>query len=243
MVSVAAKGAEMFQTLAPNGGPRVALSDDAWLPFAESRRAHHAQADAERRRTLAKSEDGYWTMRHKRAREQAAKLSPAKVPVSKSLGALTAIDHFINTKLETQNVEPAPYIDDFAFLRRLALDTAGRVPTIEEINQFFAELAPSRESRLRRRVRAIDRFLQNPSWADHWVSYWQDVLAENPGILKPMLNNTGPFRWWIHDSFADNKAMDRFATELVLMEGSAYYGGPAGFGMASENDVPTAQKA
>src|SRR4026208_178947 len=89
-----------------------------------------------------------------------------------------------------------------------------------------------------RRARAVGRFLQHPNWADHWVSYWQDVLAENPGILKPMLNNTGPFRWWIHESFTDNKAMDRFVTELVMMDGSVYYGGPAGFGMASENDVP-----
>src|SRR6185436_2833707 len=94
-----------------------------------------------------------------------------------------------------------------------------------------------------RRARAIDHMLADPRWADNWVGYWQDVLAENPGILKPMLNNTGPFRWWIHESFLDNKPMDRFATELVMMEGSQYYGGPAGFGVATENDVPMAQKA
>jgi hypothetical protein len=58
-----------------------------------------------------------------------------------------------------------------------------------------------------------------------------------------MLNNTGPFRWYVHEAFSDNKPMDRFATELILMEGSAHYGGPAGFGLASENDVPLAQKA
>jgi hypothetical protein len=69
------------------------------------------------------------------------------------------------------------------------------------------------------------------------------VLGENPGIVKPMLNNTGPFRWFIHEAFSDNKPMDRFATELILMEGSVHYGGPAGFGMATENDVPMAQKA
>jgi hypothetical protein len=58
-----------------------------------------------------------------------------------------------------------------------------------------------------------------------------------------MLNNTGPFRWFIHEAFTDNKSIDRFATELILMEGSSYYGGPAGFGVATENDVPLAQKA
>ena len=117
------------------------------------------------------------------------------------------------------------------------LDTVGRAPTIEELNQFLADRGTSR------RAEAINRFLANPLWADHWVSYWQDVLAENPGILKPMLNNTGPFRWYVHEAFSDNKPMDRFATELMLMEGSANYGGPAGFGIATENDVPMAQKA
>ena len=37
--------------------------------------------------------------------------------------------------------------------------------------------------------------------------------------------------------------MDRFATELITMEGSASYGGPAGFAVASQNDLPMAAKA
>ncbi len=37
--------------------------------------------------------------------------------------------------------------------------------------------------------------------------------------------------------------MDRFVTELIRMEGDKLSGAPAGFGMASENDVPMAAKA
>jgi hypothetical protein len=150
---------------------------------------------------------------------------------------LNDIDRFIGAKLEAVNAKSAPLVDDYAFLRRLALDTIGRVPTIDELNEFLRDSAEDR------RAKAIERFLQHPNWADHWVSYWQDVLAENPGILKPMLNNTGPFRWYVYEAFSDNKPMDRFATELIMMEGSSYYGGPAGFGVATENDVPLAQKA
>src|SRR5207248_2859852 len=43
--------------------------------------------------------------------------------------------------------------------------------------------------------------------------------------------------------FRDNKSMDRFATELIMMEGSLYGGSPAGFAMASQNDAPFAEKA
>src|SRR6185369_14006664 len=119
----------------------------------------------------------------------------------------------------------------------VSLDASGLIPTPAEIRAFLAD--PPAE----RRSRAVERLLASPSWADHWVSYWQDVLAENPGILKPTLNNTGPFRWWLHEAFLDNWPIDRFVTELVLMDGSRMYGGPAGFGMATQNDAPMAAKA
>jgi hypothetical protein len=92
-------------------------------------------------------------------------------------------------------------------------------------------------------MKVIDHLLADARWADRWTSYWQDVLAENPNMLKGTLNNTGPFRWWIHEALLDNKSMDRFVTELIMMRGSAQYGGPAGFGLATQNDLPMAAKA
>jgi Protein of unknown function (DUF1553)/Protein of unknown function (DUF1549) len=129
-----------------------------------------------------------------------------------------------------------PLSDDLAFLRRVTLDTIGLIPTEPEARAFLADTRPDK------RARVIDLLLADPGWADHWTSYWQDVLAENPNILNPTLNNTGPFRWWIYESLLDNKPVDLFVQELVRMRGSLNLGGPAGFAMASENDVPTAEK-
>lgn len=139
------------------------------------------------------------------------------------------------TPLHTQPITPPA--NDSAFLRRATLDIVGVIPTEEEARAFLADPRPDK------RAQAIDRLLADPRWADHWVSYWQDVLAENPNILNPTLNNTGPFRWWIYESLLDNKPVDLFVTELVRMRGSHYLGGPAGFAMASQNDVPMAEKA
>lgn len=136
-----------------------------------------------------------------------------------------------------RKVEPAPLTEDLAFLRRVSLDTIGLVPSADEVAAFLAEESTTR------RASAIDRLLADPRWADHWTSYWQDVLAENPNILKPSLNNSGPFRFWIHEALSDNLPMDRFVTELIRMEGDVLAGGPAGFAMAAENDVPMAAKA
>ena len=69
------------------------------------------------------------------------------------------------------------------------------------------------------------------------------MFAENPNLLKPTLNNTGPFRYWIHDALSDNKPLDQLATELITMRGSKWTGGAAGFGVASQNDAPMAAKA
>ncbi len=88
----------------------------------------------------------------------------------------------------------------------------------------------------------MDRVLSDDRYADHWVSFWQDLLAENPNILKPSLNNTGPFRWFLHDSLRDNLPLDRMITELVMLRGSEREGGAAGFGMAADNDAPLAAR-
>src|SRR5439155_9461431 len=134
-------------------------------------------------------------------------------------------------------VAATPLISDLEFLRRVTLDTTGLIPTGAEIRAFLAEPAAERRSR------ATERLLASPSWADNWVSYWQDVLAENPGILKPDLNNTGPFRWWLHQSFSDNVPIDRMAAELIEMDGSLTQGAPAAFSQATLNDAPMAAKA
>ena len=139
-------------------------------------------------------------------------------------------------EFEVSNFDLPALTDDLTFLRRASLDTVGVVPTEAEIEVFLADAADGR------RARAIDRLLDDPRWADHWTGYWQDVLAENPNILNPTLNNSGPFRFWIYESLLDNKALDLMVTELIRMEGSERFGGPAGFATASQNDVPMAAK-
>ena len=133
--------------------------------------------------------------------------------------------------------ESLPVVDDLTFLRRVWLDLVGVSPPVPVIREFVR----NRESG--KRAQMIDRLLADERWADNWVGYWQDVLAENPNLLKPMLNNTGPFRYWILESMRDNKPMDRFATELITMRGSTWGGGAGGFSVATLNDVPMAAKA
>ncbi|HRX83083.1 MAG TPA: DUF1549 domain-containing protein, partial [Pirellulaceae bacterium] len=139
-------------------------------------------------------------------------------------------------QFDVTSFKPTPLADDLSFLRRVTLDTVGVTPTEAEIDAFLDDNPETR------RAHVIDRLLDDPRWADHWMGYWLDVLAENPNMINPTLNNTGPFRWWLYESLLDNKPADLFVTELIRMEGSERFGGPAGFATASQNDLPMAAK-
>ena len=75
-----------------------------------------------------------------------------------------------------------PLTDDLTFLRRVTLDTVGVVPSEAEIAAFRALPAAGR------RTATIERLLADPRWADQWMPYWLDVLAENPNLINPTLN-------------------------------------------------------
>ena len=236
-VAIAGEGGE-FQLLAADRQPRQGMLEADWQELRSEQLADLARLDSATRQGASTLWQQYWDRRHTAGRQQVAMQPGIPVPAATSPGMIhNEIDHFINSRLDEAGLKPATLVSDFDFLRRVSLDTVGVTPTLGEIKAMFADRRKSR------REHAIDRLLDDPRWADNWVGYWQDVLAENPGILKPKLNNTGPFRWWIYESFLDNKAMDRFVTELVMMEGSTYGGGPAGFSMATQNDVPMAAKA
>ena len=216
----------------------IAATQAAWDRHLLELAAILQRVNAKNRLQATEAWRAYWTQRHEIAEQlwqTRPELQPAVPDATADLG--NPIDRFIQQKLAQPPYEAAAVIDDHGFLRRAFLDVVGVVPQPAEVDQFFSD------PRERRRSRLIERLLADPRWADHWMGYWQDVLAENPGILKPELNNTGPFRWWLYESFLDNKPVDQWVTELVRMEGSTYYGGPAGFALATQNDVPMAAKA
>jgi len=233
-VSVSTKGG-LYHLVAPK--VRVPHTDEDFLAYVDNQTAQFGKLEYARRHDQLKEENKYWAERHKFARKVVAQMPALKIPTTSGAAVQNNIDRFINARLEAENIKPAGLTDDWAFLRRLSLDTTGLVPTPEQIKVFMNDKSPDR------RAKAIERFMSHPSWADNWVPYWQDVLAENPAILKPTLNNSGPFRYWIHESFLDNKPIDRFATELISMQGSVYHGGPGGFSLATQNDVPMADRA
>ncbi|MFM8578130.1 MAG: DUF1553 domain-containing protein [Planctomycetaceae bacterium] len=230
---------ETVPRLITTTGPAAPLTDAGWAAVTDAIELDFTQRDTLARRKAAASQDADWQRRHERARRFIASLPPLEPPTppESDRSVTSPVDRFWIAGLLADGKQPPETIDDAAFIRRLSLDVRGVIPTSSEVVTFLGDRRSDRRQRL------VDTFLADPRWADHWVGYWQDVLAENPNLVNPTLNNTGPFRFWIHEAFLDRKTMDRFVTELVRMQGSTHFGGPGGFALATENDVPMAAKA
>lgn len=222
-------------------GPKLnwEFTDEGWLQFQEKERTHRLNWNAQRRALASHAEREYWQNRHEQGRAWLDKQPALETPAETEVSGPHPIDRFVIAKMQEQqpDLQPTDLLDDWSYLRRATLDLIGTNPTQDQIQAFFADPPEQRREYL------VERLLQHPDWADHWVAYWQDVLAENPGLTKPMLNNSGPFRWYLHEALRDNRSFDRIVTELILMEGSRHLGGTAGFAIASNNDVPMAAKA
>lgn len=206
-------------------GPKFELTEPDWRRFREWDRQRLIAVNKQRRDQSGVDEIAYWKRRHQAATEFAT---------SQGHDSNESIDGFVGSAKPESQTDP---LSDLAYLRRVSLDIIGTIPDRGLIRKYQA--LPSET----RRGDIVDLLLQDEGWADHWVGYWQDVLAENPNIVNPTLNNTGPFRWWIHESFLENKPFDRMVTELIMMEGGRLEGGPAGFEIATANDVPMAAKS
>jgi hypothetical protein len=222
-VSVVYRGPNGELALLGRGTP-VRFTEKSWSEWAETQQREVQAAVEGVRRPLRERWEQYWSQRH-----------AALARAVSSDGS--TIDRYIDAKLATNHIAAAALTDDYEFVRRVYLDIWGLIPTADEVREFVSDRRPDKRSRL------IDRLINDDRWADPWVSYWEDVFAENPVIFGEVPNSTGPFKQWIYRSFVGDRGYDRLATELILMEGTPEEVGTLGFRISRGNDVPLAEKA
>ena len=126
-----------------------------------------------------------------------------------------AVDTHVFAKLKSLGIPASPECDDATFLRRVTLDLAGRLPNLDEVQQFTEDTTPSRE----KRDRVIDRLLDSEDYADHFAGKWGAILRNrrNGGGLQ--FTNLA-FHHWIRQSLIDNKPYDQFVAELLTASGT-----------------------
>ena len=145
--------------------------------------------------------------------------SPAPSELYASLPVRNGIDSAVWRQLQRLGIALSAPAEEHTVLRRLYLDLIGRGPTADEARQYLTDSSPDK------RVRLIDRLLDDPEYAEHWANKWTDLLRPNPyrvGI-KATLN----YDAWIRNAFRQNKPYDQFVRELITAQGSTFRNGAA----------------
>jgi len=113
------------------------------------------------------------------------------------------IDELTVEHWRSAGIEPAGLTDDAAFLRRLTLDLAGRVPTLAETRAFLDSSSPHK------RRGAIRRLMSSPGFALHWGNVLDDMLQSKYA-------GDASFVTYLRSSVAERKGWDQIFRELML---------------------------
>jgi hypothetical protein len=111
-----------------------------------------------------------------------------------------AIDRLIDTSLDGQPV--AGPVDDAGFLRRVTLDLAGRIPTVEELREFLTDPQPEK------RDRAIQRLLDSSEYPRRMQELFHVMLMERRG-------DDPEWETFLQTAFAQNRPWDQLVREIV----------------------------
>ncbi len=151
---------------------------------------------------------------------QASKPAPKEFDVA---AAAAKIDALVEGVLAKQGRKPNEAIDDATFVRRAYLDIAGRVPTIEEAENFHGSDYP------RKRQQLITDLLESEGHMSHAYNYWADVLRINSALGIGAGQAEAAYQLWVKEAIRTNKPYDQFVRELVSARGMIWDNGAVGY--------------
>jgi hypothetical protein len=123
------------------------------------------------------------------------------------------VDLFILSRLEKEEMRPAPEADRLTWLRRITLDLIGLPPTPEEIAAFLSD--PTSEAY----GRVVDRLLDSPRYGERWGQHWLDVAryADTHGFeVNTERPNAWPYRDYVVRAFNRDTPYDHFIREQLI---------------------------
>ncbi|GIW93623.1 MAG: S-layer protein [Pirellulaceae bacterium] len=138
---------------------------------------------------------------------------PLGLPIESLPAERTLVDRHVFAKWRELGIPPSPICDDATFIRRVTIDIAGRLPTIDETRAFLADSDPAKRDRL------IDRLLDSPDYADYFANKWAAVLR-NKRTNGNDTSYTYRFHAWIRRAFLENMPYDQFVRNVLCATGT-----------------------
>ena len=137
--------------------------------------------------------------------------------------AAARIDALVEKKLVEEGLQPNESIGDATFVRRAYLDIVGRIPTIEEAEDFHASTYP------RKRAQLIRDLLESDGHVSHAYNYWADLLRINDRLGTGATQAEAAYQLYVKEAIAENKPYDQFVHELVSATGKVWDNGAVGY--------------
>ncbi|MCB1279675.1 DUF1549 and DUF1553 domain-containing protein, partial [Prosthecobacter sp.] len=138
---------------------------------------------------------------------------PLGAPVDSLPPVKNFIDQHVFANLKQIGVPPSPICDDSTFLRRVSLDIAGRLPTMEETKDFLASKAPDK------RDRVIEALLNSPDYADYFANKWTALLKNQRADNADITANFA-FHAWMRDNLLANTPYDQIVRQILASTGT-----------------------
>jgi hypothetical protein len=138
-------------------------------------------------------------------------LTPGQPGLPPPTGALThPIDRLLAPYFAQNGVVRTRPVDDRRFARRVYLDIVGLLPTPAQLRVFAADARPDKRRRL------VLRLLANrTAYADHWLSFWNDLLRNDYRGTGYIDKGRKQITAWLYAALANDLPYDRFVAQLV----------------------------
>src|SRR5207247_1486534 len=112
---------------------------------------------------------------------------------------ITFVDKHTHKKWQELGIVPSDLCSDEVFIRRVALDITGTLPTPAKIKEFVADRDPKKRDKL------VDALLEMPEYSYFFANKWADILRVKRGQNPARAFGTFAFHSWIRDSIAQDK--------------------------------------
>jgi hypothetical protein len=144
--------------------------------------------------------------------------SVGKKPIDFGHPQVAIINDVIHKGWSDHGLVPSKAATDGEWCRRVFLDLIGRVPKVEELQQYLADRSRDKRRRL------VDRLLGDEyaeEYARNWTTIWTNLLiGRTGGTERRSLTDRDGMQQYLHGAFLYNKPYNELAKELITATGS-----------------------
>lgn len=143
---------------------------------------------------------------------------------------IVRLDKLLEQSWQQHDVQPGPVATDEEWLRRTYLTFAGRIPTVQETEQFLQEQGPRKKSRV------LNSLLDDPERSDNFATIWTNLMI---GRTEKRTVNRDLLFDFMADQFDRNEPWIDTVGELITATGRNDENGATNFLLAHLNNQAT----